>query len=100
MKKWNEINNYVEQLNGYEFLNSNKKIQLSKLSKIYPHNKVVSLIDKETDDEFFRHFKTLKEAEAFIEGLCYGKYIEFFENQEPNLAEEKLNEELELELER
>ena len=76
-----ELEKRINGLNEYCF--SNKKLKLLTISNIYTYNKAVAIQDKNehiidwysADNKTC--FKTWHEVEAFINGICIGKNIDF-----------------------
>ena len=76
-----ELEKRINGLNEYCF--SNKKLKLLTISNIYTYNKAVAIQDKnEPIIDWYSAdnktcFKTRNEVEAFINGICIGKNIDF-----------------------
>lgn len=77
-----EIEKRIDGINKYILNNSNKKIILLLKNKAV-YNKAISLIDKENESNDWNSnlkkscFKTWDEIEAFLDGLCMGKNLDF-----------------------
>lgn len=70
-------------LNEHMLSDSNKELQLLKISNDYTYNKAIAIINKNAthkdwysiDDK--NCFKTWAEIDAFIDGICKGKNTDF-----------------------
>lgn len=73
----------INGLNEFMLSKSNKQLLLLNISSIYTYNKAVAIVDKNTKEKDWFSvdnkscFKTWNEIEAFIDGLCVGKNIDF-----------------------
>lgn len=78
-----DIQKRINGLNEYMLSNSTKELLLLKTSNIYTYNKAIAIVNKNEDKKDWYSvdnkscFKTWDEIEAFIDGLCLGKNINF-----------------------
>lgn len=78
-----DIQKRINGLNEYMLSDSTKELLLLKTSNIYTYNKAIAIVNKNEDKKDWYSvdnkscFKTWDEIEAFIDGLCLGKNINF-----------------------
>lgn len=86
----NEIKQRIKGLNEYMLSDSSKQLLLLNISSDYTYNKGIAIIDKNKSKEQKdwysvdkkNCFKTWNEAEAFLDGLCLAKNINFNDKNE------------------
>lgn len=78
-----DIQKRINGLNEFMLSNSTKELLLLKISNDYTYNKAVALINKNTKNKEWYSidnktcFKTWKEVDAFIDGICLAKNTDF-----------------------